>query len=133
MKTISKWKSHSFATRIGLPAMITGASMLLAACASTPAPTAQVAVSKAAVADAAGAGGMAFAPVEMKAAREKLDSANAAIATNDYDRARMLAEEAQVDAQLAEAKAHSSKARKAADELREDSRVLQEEINRKSK
>ncbi len=133
MKTLSECRSHHFATRIGLPAMIIGASMFLAACASTPAPTEQVAVSKAAVADAASAGGTASAPVEMLSAREKLAGADAAMATKDYDRARTLAKEAEVDAQLAEAKAHSSKAQKAADEVREGSRVLREEINRKSK
>jgi hypothetical protein len=104
----------------------------MAGCASTPAPTEQVAVSTAAVAHAVSAGGTESAPTEMRTAREKLDRANVAMAAKDYDRARSLAEEAQVDAQLAETKAHSTKAQKAADELQEDSRVLREEINRRS-
>jgi hypothetical protein len=133
MKKLSECSPHDFSTRIGLSAIITVISIFLASCASTPAPTEQIAVSKAAVADAAGAGGTASAPVEMLSAREKLNGADAAMATKDYDRARTLAEEAQVDAQLAEAKAHSSKAQKAADEVREGSRVLREEMNRKSK
>lgn len=113
-------------------AIVAGAATLLSACTSVPAPTEQIAVSKAAVADAANAGGTTFAPAEMRTAREKLDGAGTAMASQDYERARVLAEEAQVDAQLAQARAHSTKARKAADALLEDNRVLLEEINRKS-
>jgi hypothetical protein len=133
MKTLCNRRSYRSMTRIGLPAIITGASIFMAGCASTPAPTEQVAVSTAAVAHAVSAGGTESAPTEMRTAREKLDRANVAMAAKDYDRARWLAEEAQVDAQLAETKARSTKAQKAADELQEDSRVLREEINRKSK
>jgi len=68
----------------------------------------------------------------MKSARDKLDRAEVAMAAKDYDRALSLAQEAQVDAKLAEVKADSSKARKAAAELQEDTRVLQEEIDRKN-
>lgn len=49
----------------------------------TPA-TAEVAVSKAAVDNAAGAGASEFAPVEMRSAREKLARANQAMAAKDY-------------------------------------------------
>jgi Domain of unknown function (DUF4398) len=133
MKTLCNRRSYRSMTRIVLPAIITGASIFMAGCASTPAPTEQVAVSTAAVAHAVSAGGTESAPTEMRTAREKLDRANVAMAAKDYDRARWLAEEAQVDAQLAETKARSTKAQKAADELQEDSRVLREEINRKSK
>jgi len=133
MKNLCTDKSHRSMARIGLPPIIAGAAIFIAGCASTPAPTEQVAVSTAAVAQAVTAGGTESAPTEMRTAREKLDRANLAMAAKDYDRARWLAEEAQVDAQLAETKAHSTKAKKAADELQEDSRVLREEINRKSK
>jgi hypothetical protein len=47
-----------------------------------------------------------------------------------YERALMLAEAAQVDARLAEAKARSTQAGKAATELREGNRVLRQEIER---
>jgi hypothetical protein len=133
MKNLCNRRWHRSVTRIGLPAIIAGGSIFMASCASTPAPTEQVAVSTAAVAHAVTAGGSESAPTEMRIAREKLDRANLAMAAKDYDRARSLAEEAQVDAQLAETKARSTKAQKAANELQEDSRVLREEINRKSK
>ncbi|HEY1089619.1 MAG TPA: DUF4398 domain-containing protein, partial [Burkholderiaceae bacterium] len=69
---------------------------------------------------------------EMQMAREKLNQAHAAMTREDFDRARNLAQEAQVDAQLAEAKSRSGKARKAAEELQEGVRVLREELDRKN-
>ena len=108
------------------------ASLALAGCASTPAPTEQMAVSKSAIANAASAGGGEYASIEMRSAQDKMDRANAAIAKEDFESARWLAEEAQVDARLAEKKAQSAKARQAAIVMNEDLRVLREEINRKS-
>ncbi|MBK9444261.1 MAG: DUF4398 domain-containing protein [Comamonadaceae bacterium] len=95
----------------------------------TPA-TADVAVSKAAVDNAAGAGGAQFAPVEMTAAREKLALANKAMVAKDYKLARDMASQAQVDAKLAQGKADSAKAQAAADALQDDIRVLREELER---
>lgn len=98
----------------------------------TPA-TADVAVSKAAVDNASGAGGMEYAPVEMTSAREKLQRANKAMADKDYKLARDLAAQAQVDAKLAQGKADSSKAQMAADALQDDIRVLRDELDRTSR
>ena len=111
---------------------VAAVSIALAGCASLPAPTEQMAVSKAAIANAVSAGGSEYASVEMRSAQDKMDRANAAIAKEDFESARWLAEEAQVDARLAEKKAQSAKARKAALVMNEDLRVLREEINRKS-
>lgn len=98
----------------------------------TPA-TADVAVSKAAVDNASGAGGMEYAPVEMTSAREKLVRANKAMADKDYKLARDLAAQAQVDAKLAQSKANSTKAQIAADALQDDIRVLRNELDRTSR
>lgn len=107
--------------------------IMLSGCASTPAPTEQMAVSAAAVGKAGDAGAGEAAPVEMQMAREKLDKAKVAMTKEEFDDARRLAEQAQVDAQLAEAKSRSGTARKAAGELREGIRVLREELDRKNK
>jgi len=127
MKNVSKYQWCRAISGIGLAAAV----MAMAGCASVPAPTEQLAVSKAAVANAVGAGGTEFAPAEMRTAQEKLDRANQAMAAKDYERARWLAEQAQVDAQLAVTKARSAKAQKAAFALQEDNRVLREELDRK--
>lgn len=114
--------------------LLAGAVLVLSACAtSTPPPTALMAVSSAAVADAAMAGASEFAPAEMRSARDKMDRAQAAMASREYERAKTLALEAQVDAQLATAKTHSAKAGKASAAVTDDSRALSEELQRKSK
>lgn len=107
-------------------------TLAVAACASTPPPTEQLAVATAAVTHAGAAGAQALAPTEMDAARDKLRRANLAMATQDHGLARQLAQQAQVDALLAEAKAESLRARKAADEVQAASRALREEMGRKA-
>ncbi|MFZ6816858.1 DUF4398 domain-containing protein [Undibacterium sp. Ji22W] len=105
--------------------------VVMAGCSSMKTPaTADVAVSKAAVDNAVGAGGAEFAPIEMNAAREKMRLANAAMAAKDYPLAIELANQAQVDAKLAQSKASSAKAQVAADALQEDIRIMREEFNR---
>lgn len=133
MKTLCKPKCAPGMRRKALPVLIVGASMLLAGCASTPAPTEQLAVSAAAVSRADSAGAATLAPAEMQMAREKLEQARLAMTREDFDNARNLAQEAQVDAQLAEAKSRSGEARKAAGELQEGVRVLRDELDRKNK
>jgi len=129
MKKIYLPKSNQMMHRIGISV---AAAIFMAGCASTPAPTEQMAVSRAAVGNANSAGGNEFAPLQLKSAMEKMDAAERAMAKKDYVLARQLAEQAQVDAQLAGAMARSAKAKKAADALQEDSRVLRQEIERKT-
>ena len=105
--------------------------LLLAACASTPVPNAQMAVSNAALAQAVRAGSAEWAPAELAMARDKMSRAVQAIAGKDNAAALDLAQQAQLDAQLAQAKSESAKARQSAMALQEASRVLQEEMNRK--
>jgi hypothetical protein len=108
--------------------------LLMAGCSSLKAPaTADVAVSKAAVENAVGAGGVEFAPIEMNSAREKMALANKAMANKDYKLAVGFANQAQVDAKLAQSKANSGKAQMAADALQDDIRVLREELERANK
>lgn len=115
--------------------VLCGAAVVLTVgCSSLKTPaTADVAVSKAAVENAAGAGGAQFAPVEMNAAREKLALANKAMTAKNYKLAVDLANQAQADAKLAQGKANSAKAQAAADALQDDIRVLREELDRSSK
>ncbi|WP_296495076.1 DUF4398 domain-containing protein [Rhodoferax sp.] len=118
-------------TRHGLALLSAVALALTVGCTSLKTPaTADVAVSKAAVDSAAGAGGAQYAPLEMNAAREKLALANKAMLAKDYKEARELANQAQADAKLAQSKASSVKAQAAADVLQEDIRVLREELDR---
>jgi len=108
------------------------ATLLITGCASIPAPTSQIAVSKAAITNANSAGGNEFAPLPFNAAMDKMDAAERAMTAQDYLRARNLAEEAQVDAQLATVTARAAKAQKAVGQLQDDNRVLRQEIDRKT-
>jgi hypothetical protein len=112
------------------PMAIALLAVSFAGCASTPAPTEQMAVSKTAVDGATAAGGTEFAPIELKAAQDKMTAANLAMAKENYKEAGMLAQEAQVDAQLAATKARSAKAQKAVQDSQDSLRTLQDEINR---
>ena len=104
--------------------------LILSGCASTgDMPREQMAVARAAVDRAAGPAG-ADAPLEVSEARNKLERATAAVARKDYDEARRLAEQAEVDANLAEAKSHSVRSNRALQEVREGIRQLREEIGR---
>lgn len=107
-------------------------AVFVTGCAGIPAPTEQIAVSKVAVTNANAAGGNEFAPIQLKAAMDKMDAAEQAMMQEDYLRAGQLAEQAQFDAQLASATARSAKAQKAASALQEDNRVLRQEIDRKT-
>jgi len=113
--------------------MAAAAVLFIAGCASTQAPTEQMAVSKAAVNNAMSAGGNQFAPVQTKSALDKINAAERAMAEKDYELALRLAEQAEVDAKLAAEMARSAKAQKAADAVQEDIRVLRQEIERQSK
>lgn len=104
--------------------------LFLAACAGTPAPTAQMAVGKAAV-ERADIAAVADAPVEMAAARQKMMQANVALVSKDYVLARQLAEQAEADAVLAESKGRSARSARALAEVRESARQLRDELSRK--
>ncbi|MCK9635398.1 MAG: DUF4398 domain-containing protein [Methylobacter tundripaludum] len=127
MKKTDLLRSFQMMRGIGVSAAV---AIFIAGCASIPAPTEQMAVSKVAVSNATSAGGNEFTPQALKSAMEKMDAAERAMTEQDYLRARQLAEQAQVDAQLAAVTARSAKAQKAAQELQEGNRVLQQEIER---
>ncbi len=111
-------------------AVIVAAAVFMTGCASTPPPTAQMAVSRAAITNANSAGANEFAPLQIKSANEKMAGAERAMVDEEYGLAGKLAAQAQVDAELAGEKARSAKAQKAADAVQEDSNVLRQEIDR---
>ena len=117
--------------RCGVGVLLAAGTVAVAGCAAKRQPstvrleTAQVAIREADVSGAA-----QYAPLELRLAREKLDRARRALDDDDRDHARRLSEEALADAQLAEAKTSSAKARHNADEVRKSIEALQSEANR---
>jgi D-tyrosyl-tRNA(Tyr) deacylase len=81
-----------------------------------------------AVTHAAGMGGNDYAPLEMQAARQRLDYAQTALTAGDLVHADKLSDEALVNTRLAETKVQAAKAEVAANELRQGRRALQIEI-----
>ncbi|MDP9012800.1 MAG: DUF4398 domain-containing protein [Pseudomonadota bacterium] len=124
-------KSHRAMLMTG--AGIGAAAVLgLAACASTPIPNEKIAVAKASVQRAEQSGAPELAPVELAAARDKLGRAEKAAANHDAQPATMLAEQANVDAQLAEATATQQRSHKAATEFDASMQALRQESMRSS-
>jgi glutathione synthase/RimK-type ligase-like ATP-grasp enzyme len=106
------------------------AAIGLAACASTPVPNEKIAVAKAAVQQAEQSGAPELAPVEMAAARDKLARAEKAAANRDGQPATQLAEQANIDARLAEATAQQQRSHKAAMEFDASMQALRSESMR---
>jgi hypothetical protein len=102
----------------------------LAACASTPIPNEKIAVAKASVQRAEQSGAPELAPVEMAAARDKLARAEKAAADRNAEPATELAEQANVDAELAEATARQQRSHKAAVEFDASMQALRSESMR---
>jgi hypothetical protein len=99
----------------------------VAGCASTPGPLEKIAVAKAAVQRAEQSGAPELAPVELATARDKLNRAEKAAADHDAEPATMLAEQANIDAQLAEAKADEQHSHKAAADFDSSMQALRTE------
>ncbi len=99
----------------------------LAACASTPIPNDKIAVAKVAVQRAEQAGAPELAPVELATARDKLARAEKAAVDRQAEPANMFAEQANVDAELAEATAREQRSHKAAMEFDASMQALRSE------
>lgn len=114
-------------------ALLSGLSLLvLSSCApAVQPPVSQMALANEAVEEATAAGAYEYAPVELKAAQDKIEQAKAAMQAKDNLAAERLLKEAEVDAKLAEAKSATAKSQKAVDELQKSIDLLREEINRK--
>ncbi len=114
-------------------ALFTASVIVLGACASSnPVADEKIAVAKASLQRADGSGAPEFAPVELATARDKLARAEKANADHDLQPATNLAEQANVDAQLAEATAQEQRAHKAAMEFDSGINTLQQESMRSS-
>lgn len=113
-------------------ALVSSALLVLGGCASTPAPTEKMAVAEAALVTANTTNTTENAPGELQIATAKLARAREAMINKEYVLAGQLADQADVDAQVAVLHAQSTRARKAAQESQDAARVLREEINRKT-
>ncbi len=91
--------------------------LMLSACASDPAPTEQLRLSEQALNQAKALGISTEQSPSLRLAEEKLALAQAAMQDQDYKQARVLAEQAELDARLAEAEHLTEKSRQQLVEL----------------
>ena len=108
------WWSTIGAGRLALMSTL----LVLAACASVPAPVHEVAEAERAVQAATDADAESLAPAELDKARRKLAVARSALQAQEHLKARQLAEQAVVDAELAQVTARAEAAARSAARLR---------------
>jgi uncharacterized lipoprotein YmbA len=129
MKTSIAQSSSTHLRGLKMAALAIGTSFVLAGCAGNP-PTEQFAVTESAVNSAVSAGGTEFAAVEMKSAQDKLKQAELAMHDKKYDEAKVLAEQAEWDARVAERKAQAMKAEQAVKDSQKGVQELRQESQR---
>ncbi|MFJ4247044.1 DUF4398 domain-containing protein [Pseudomonas sp. NPDC089741] len=100
----------------------------LSACASAPIPEQQISLSKDAVNRAVAAEATQYAPLEMKAAQDKMFQMERALGEKNYPQAKVLAEQIEADANLAERKSRAVKWQKQLTDARSGIQVLKQEM-----
>jgi septal ring factor EnvC (AmiA/AmiB activator) len=104
----------------------------IVACASAPMPADKLAVAKTAVERAEQAQAAQFAQVELTSARNKLAAAQAAADKHDADVAARMADQAEVDAQLAESTARAKQQEQLVEQMEAGLSDLRNEASRNS-
>jgi len=99
-------------------------------CGSTPSAAPSIAAGAASVEAARSAGAPELDAVDLNEARNKLEKARALATAGDERGAMRMAEQADVDAQLARARAGSERSRLAVTELETGLQTLRDELNR---
>jgi hypothetical protein len=102
--------------------LIASSMVFTLACASVSPPSGQISEAEAAIRQAESMGAVEFAPLPMRIAREKLDESRAIVQKGKDDqmtRAKRLAEEATVEARLAEETARTAALKKARDDAQQ--------------
>ncbi len=117
---------------VAAKAALAAGALALAACASTPPPTEALTAAEGAIKRAEETRVADYASPELKSAREKLAAARDAVGREDMAAAGNLARQAQVDAELAAAKAEAMKANNTIDEMKKGNEALRQESLRNS-
>ncbi len=117
-------------SKVAFALLATGAAV--AALAANHIADEKIAVAKASVDRAEQSGAPQAAPVELATARDKLARAQKANADHDAKPAALLADQANIDAQVAEAMAVQARSKKAATEFDTSMQALRQESTRAS-
>jgi hypothetical protein len=109
---------------------LTAAALALGACATTDPPEREMGAARAMVSQARPVAA-SEAPQELAAAQQKLQRAETAFQRGHYEHARLLAQQAEVDAKLAWTVAENVRAQRSAAEVQDATRSLRDELERK--
>ncbi|MFF7109008.1 DUF4398 domain-containing protein [Pseudomonas sichuanensis] len=107
---------------------LVGLLMIMSGCASVTAPNEQIELARSAVNRAVAAEATQYAPLEMRAAQDKMSALDRALGEKKFEQARTLAEGASADARVAERKAQALKAKEQLEVARKGIEVLKQEI-----
>jgi len=118
-------------SRVRIAVGLTGV-LMLAACASTPPPTASLQAAQLAISNAERTDASRYAPGELGEARTKLASADTAVKEQRMITAERFAEESRAEAELASAKTADVKAKMVNYEMTRSTDTLVEEMQRGS-
>ena len=118
-------------SRVRIAVGVTGV-LMLAACASTPPPTASLQAAQLAISNAERTDASRYAPGELSEARTKLASADTAVKEQRMIMAQWFAEESRAEAELASAKTADVKAKMVNYEMTRSTDTLVEEMQRSS-
>lgn len=122
-------KRQAYGLRV---ATVLAGALMISACASTPAPTAQIQAAQQAIAAAERTDASRHAAAELGAAQARLASANTAVQAEEMEAAARLADESRVEAELATARTAAAKARMVNDEMKRSTGTLIDEMQRSS-
>jgi septal ring factor EnvC (AmiA/AmiB activator) len=109
--------------------LVAGALALSACASNVPAPTEQVTLSDNIIRNAEEAGAVQHSPVELNMARDKLEGARREMQDENHEKALRLAEEAEVDARLAELKSRTATTKEAVAAVQSSIDTLRRELN----
>lgn len=115
-------------TRPEIHAALFAATLVVAGCASTPAPLGTLDEAERAIAVARAARADDYAPVELGIAEERLADARLAMDEGEYELARVEAEQAEVNAALAAARSRAAKGRAAVQAQADENARLRREL-----
>ena len=102
--------------------------LVFTACATVRPDTSILETAEEAIRAAEAVGGNEFAPVEMRFAREKLESARIGMEKEKYEVAMYLVDESEINSELAIEKSRTAKSRRRVNELRKSNAELEERM-----
>lgn len=110
--------------------LMIGAAGLVGCSTPVPKPDSQLALAETAINRAREVNANEYAPLELKLAEDKLKEAKEAVAKQDFEKARVKAESALLDANLAESKSRAAKQKKITQDMQDDVDTLRQEVKR---